>query len=132
MQAVADFIDYLRNNDYLKDTVVEVMGDHLKATSEGGFYKTEPDSQADRTIIFRVWSPTPVTFNRDHADQLSVLPTTLGLLGLAPPNGRAGLGVSLIGHPDLGDTALAMPADEYTSLMEAPSSDIYRQFWQRP
>ena len=116
MQAVADFIDYLRNNDYLKDTVVEVMGDHLKATSEGGFYKTEPDSQADRTIIFRVWSPTPVTFNRDHADQLSVLPTTLGLLGLAHRTDGPGSASPSSAQSHLGDTALAMPADEYTSL----------------
>ena len=117
MQAVADFIDYLRSNDYLKDTVVVVMGDHLKATSEAGFYKTELDSQADRTIIFRVWSPTPVTFNREHADQLSVLPTTLDLLGMDPPDGRAGLGVSLIGHHELTDTACALPSDEYATLM---------------
>ncbi len=132
MRAVADFIDYLRRKDYLDDTVVMIMGDHLKATSEGGYYEAELDSHTDRTIILRVWSPESISFTREHADQLSILPTTLDLLGMAPPDGRAGLGVSLLESHDLTDTALALPAEEYADLIDAPSSDLYRQFWQKP
>ena len=82
MRAVAGFIDHLESRGILDDTVVTVMGDHLKATSEGGFFKDELERTPNRTIIYRVWSPDGVRFTRDRADQLSVLPTTLELLGL--------------------------------------------------
>jgi phosphoglycerol transferase len=133
MQAVAGFLDDLRVHHYLDDTVVMIVGDHLKATSEGGFYKAELESRPDRTVIFRVWSPDgPQAINRDRADQLSVLPTTLQLLGLGSPDGRAGVGVSLVGSHDLTNTALALPADQYRTLLAAPSADLYRLFWQKP
>lgn len=130
MRAVAGFIDHLEDEGYLKDTVVMVMGDHLKVTSDGGDFKAELEGAPDRTIIFRVWSPEPVRFNRDLADQFSVFPTTLDLLGFGPPNGQAGLGVSLVGEPDLTDTALELPDSEYRAIVESPSTDLYREFWR--
>ena len=129
MRAVAGFVDHLGDEGYLEDTVVVVMGDHLKVTSDGGDFKSELDRTADRTIIFRVWSPEPVVFNRDRADQFSVLPTTLELLGFDIGDGRAGLGVSLIGDHDPTDTALELAADEYRAIVEAPSTALYREFW---
>ncbi len=133
MQAVGGFLEHLRTNGYLEDTVVVVMGDHLKATAEGGFYKAELDAQADRTIVLRVWSPDgTVRFARERADQFSMLPTTLDLLGLGSRDGRAGLGLSLIGERDPAGTALTLPPSDYAALMGSPSSDLYRLFWQKP
>ena len=129
MRAVAGFIDHLTSRGILDDTVVTVMGDHLKATSEGGFFKDELERTPDRTIIYRVWSPDSVRFTRDRADQLSVLPTTLELLGLAPPDGRAGLGVSFVGQHDLGGTALELDEAEYRTVVTSPSSGLYRELW---
>jgi Phosphoglycerol transferase and related proteins, alkaline phosphatase superfamily len=132
MRAVGQVISYLRNNDFLDDTVVVVMGDHLKATAEGGFFKAELDAQLDRTIILRVWSPDgPVGFNRAQADQLSLLPTTLDLLGLGAPDGKAGLGVSLLGEPNLDGTMLALSANDYAGLLGSPSKELYRTFWKK-
>lgn len=132
MRAVSRVIDYLRDNHFLDDTVVVVTGDHLKATAEGGFFKAELDAQKDRTVIFRVWSPDGIaSFNRQHADQLSVLPTTLDLLGLGSPDGRAGLGVSLIGERSLDDTMLSMSASDYANLLNAPSKDLYQKLWKK-
>jgi phosphoglycerol transferase len=130
MRSVGRVIDYLRDNHFLDDTVVVVMGDHLKATAEGGFFKAELDAQEDRTIIMRVWDPDgPVAFNRERADQLSLLPTTLDLIGLAAPDGRAGLGVSLTGALRTEQTMLSLSKAQYASLLSSPSKELYRTFW---
>lgn len=129
MRAVAGFLDHLRTSGVLDDTVVVVLGDHLKATSEGGYFKDELDRTPDRTIIFRVWSPDPVSFSRERADQLSVLPTTLELLGFDLAAGRAGLGVSFVEPHPIDDTALELADDEYRAVVTSPSSELYRELW---
>ncbi|MGC4152611.1 MAG: LTA synthase family protein [Propionicimonas sp.] len=129
-RALAGFLNHLEQVGALQDTVVVVMGDHLKSTAEGGFYKAELDGTADRTIVLRVWSPDPVEFTRERADQFSVLPTILELLGFEPPRGRAGLGVSFVGSRSLTGTALELDPEEYASVVTSPSSDLYRTFWE--
>jgi len=132
MKAVSHVLQYLRDNHFLDDTVVVVTGDHLKATAEGGFYKAELDAQKDRTIILRVWSPDgPVAFNRERSDQLSMLPTTLDLIGLGAPDGRAGLGVSLLGDRSLDGSLLTLSKTDYAALLGSPSKDLYRQLWKK-
>jgi phosphoglycerol transferase len=130
MKAVADFIGFLETEGFLDDTVVMLMGDHLKATSDGGFFKQELEAVKDRSIVFRVHSPEPVTFDRQEADQFSILPTTLELLGFSLVDGRAGLGVSLVGGHDLAGTVLELDAPSYYSTVTAPSSDFYMTLWQ--
>lgn len=128
-RAVASFIDYLRQHHVLDDTVVMVMGDHLKMLAPRGAYAAELGSVADRRVFMKVWSPDPVVFNRAGADQLSVLPTTLELLGFSVPQGRAGLGVSVVGKHDAAGTMLTLPTAEYESLLDGPSTDLYRRLW---
>ncbi|MDR3070545.1 MAG: sulfatase-like hydrolase/transferase [Propionibacteriaceae bacterium] len=130
MRAVSGFLEYLRGQGFYEDTVIVVMGDHLKATSEGGDFKNELDSIPDRAIVYRVWSPDPVAFSRSNADQLSVFPTTLDLLGFGLEDGRAGLGISFVGDYDLANTALRLPEQEYRELLDSPSSELYREFWK--
>lgn len=129
-RALAGFLAHLEEVGALEDTVVVVMGDHLKSTADGGFYKTELDGAADRTIVLRIWSPDPVAFTRERADQFSVLPTILELMGFEPPQGRAGLGVSFVGEHGLTGTALELEPEEYDSVVTSPSSDLYRTFWE--
>jgi phosphoglycerol transferase len=129
-RAVAGFLEHLKDAGYLDDTVVVLMGDHLKNTADGGDFGPVLADLTGRTIFFRAWSPDGVRFGRDGADQLSVLPTILDLLGFTLPDGRAGLGVSFASAHDLAGTALALPSGEYQTLMEAPSSAIYQEFWQ--
>ncbi len=129
MRAVAGFLDHLKSNGYLDDTVVVVLGDHLKVTSDGGYFKDELERTPDRSIIYRVWSPDPVTFTRDGADQLSVLPTTLDLLGFELPAGRAGLGVSFVEQHPIDGTALELSDAEYTSVVTSPSTELYQELW---
>lgn len=131
-RALAGFLDHLEEIGALADTVVVVMGDHLKSTAEGGYYKTELDGTAERTIVLRIWSPDPVEFTRENADQFSVLPTILELLGFDPPDGRAGLGVSFVGSHSLTGTALGLDSEEYVSVVTSPSSELYQTFWEVP
>lgn len=131
-QALAGFLAHAESIGALEDTVIVVMGDHLKATAEGGYYKAELDGTADRSIVLRIWSPDGVAFTRENADQFSVLATTLDLLGLEPPDGRAGLGVSFVGDYPVAGTALELSPDEYEAVMTSPSSGLYRTFWEAP
>lgn len=131
-QALAGFLAHAESIGALEDTVIVVMGDHLKATAEGGYYKAELDGTADRSIVLRVWSPDGVAFTRQNADQFSMLATTLDLLGLEPPDGRAGLGVSFVGDHPVTGTALELAPGEYETVMTSPSSGLYRTFWEAP
>ncbi len=131
-QALAGFLAHAESIGALEDTVIVVMGDHLKATAEGGYYKAELDGTADRSIVLRVWSPDGVAFTRQNADQFSMLATTLDLLGLEPPDGRAGLGVSFVGDHPVTGTALELEPGEYETVMTSPSSGLYRTFWEAP
>lgn len=105
-------------------------GLRLRPGRLGCSFKTELESTSGRTTVFRVWSPDPVAFNRARADQFSVLPTTLDLLGFGLENGRAGLGVSFAAGYDVEGTALKLPADDYESIVSSPSSALYSEFWQ--
>ena len=127
--ALATFLDHLERDGYLEDTVVVVMGDHLKNLADSDQMRAQLSSTEERTLFFRVHSPDPVRFSRPDADQLSVLPTILELLGFGLPDGRAGLGVSFAGQHPVQDTMVAMPEQEYASLLQAPSRDLYETFW---
>lgn len=130
MRWVADFLTYLSDSGVLDDTVVVVMGDHLKPTGDGNQYSTELSRVADRTIVFRVWDPDgQVAFTRASADQLSVMPTVLSILGLPLVNGQGGVGVSFVGESSLSGTALALDQSDYESLLLAPSNDLYSRLW---
>lgn len=129
MRAVAGFLDHLRQSGILKNSVVVITGDHLKMTGLGTSFGPELAAITDRTIVCRIWSPDPITVGRATADQLSLLPSTLDLLGVGPGDGRAGLGVSFVGHHPVAGTALELPAAEYSSTVTSPTTDLYHTFW---
>ncbi len=129
MQQVGQFLDDIVA-EYGDDTVIVVMGDHLKGTAGASDYKEEMASFDERTIALRIWSPDEVVFNRETADQFSMAGTFLELLDFQLEGGRAGLGVSLIGDHSLAGTAPGLPPDEYEAAVTARSADLYRQLWQ--
>ncbi|WP_169923734.1 LTA synthase family protein [Propionicimonas paludicola] len=131
MRAVAGFLKHLRAAGYLKDTVVVVTGDHLKAVGDGTAFHQELSHAGQRSIFFRLWSPRPVHLGVDRGDQFSVLPTTLEALGFSIPDGRAGLGLSLLGTRAVRGVALSLPSDTYRALLAAPSRDFYARIWAR-
>lgn len=129
MKAVGTFLRHAERAGYLDDTAVVVMGDHVKGTGDQDAFRDVLRAQEHRTIIFRLWSPDGLSITRESVDQLSVLPTTLELLGFGLDGGRAGVGVSFVGDHDLTGTALALSDQEYRTLLKAPSTEIYQQFW---
>ncbi|MCA0251036.1 MAG: LTA synthase family protein [Actinobacteria bacterium] len=129
-RALAGFLNHLAETGALEDTVVVVMGDHLKSKAEGGDFNSELEAAQNRTIVLRILSPDPVEFTRPTADQFSMLPTILELLDLDPPDGRAGLGVSFVGDHPLAGTAPELDPSEYVAVVTSPSSELYQGFWQ--
>ena len=109
-----------------------VMGDHLKMLAPRGAFATQLGSVPQRQVVMKVWSPDPVRFTRQGADQLSVFPTTVELLGLALPQGRAGVGVSFVGGHGTAGTMLDLPQSEYEALLDGPSTGLYRALWKSP
>lgn len=129
-RAVERFLRAARAAGYLDDTVVMVMGDHLKGTGDHDSFRAALLAAEHRTIVFRVWSPDGVQYARESADQLSVLPSTLELLGFGVDQGRAGVGVSFVQPHEVARTALGLPSQEYRTLLLAPSTELYRGLWE--
>jgi len=136
-QQVAGFIDYMRKKDYLKDTAVIVMGDHLKHMGGGDEYHEQLDGRTDRTIFNRIWIPgtadgvTPLGKPRD-IDQLGMYATILDAVGLSPKDHWAGAGISAFAPSIPADAAQSLPADQYKELLDARSGNFYRQVWTDP
>lgn len=126
---VAEFVDYLREMGYLDDTVVIIVADHPKMLGEGAAFHAELSELSERPLFNRIWSPEGVRLGRMHADQLSLYATTLDLLGLGRPDGRAGVGVSALAGRGVEGTALDLTDAQYETLITSRSTDLYRQLW---
>lgn len=131
MEQVAEFIDHMRDEGMLDDTVVVVMGDHLKQVAGWASFTEELDTAEDRSIFGRVWSPAGVEFARGDFDQFSMYPTLLELVGVAPPDRRAGVGVSALAPAaDPGaESMLALSAQEYDAVVRSRSDELFTHLW---
>lgn len=133
MGQVAGFIDAMRDEGILDDTVVVVMGDHLKQVASWASFHDELGSvPADQRSIFgRVWSPAGVTFARSDFDQFSMYPTLLELLGLPPAGHRAGVGASaLVPASEVAPgSMLDLDAREYDAVVRSRSTSLFAELW---
>lgn len=133
MREVAGFIDHLEGEGILDDTVVVVMGDHLKMRAEWASFWEELRDDDDRTIFNRVWSPDGFAPLRGDIDQLSVYPTLLELTGVRLPDRRAGIGVSAFAEePPPGgssDSPLELSDVDYRDLVNSRSAEFYARLW---
>lgn len=131
MREVASFVDDLGEMGVLEDTVVMLMGDHLRILAPSNSYWDELGDYADRTIFNRVWVPGGVEFARDEIDQLSMFATLLELVGIEPVGHRAGIGVSALAGPGqvpLG-SILDLSEAEYLDLVSSRSTSFFEQMW---
>ncbi|MBO1805564.1 sulfatase-like hydrolase/transferase [Leucobacter ruminantium] len=128
MDYVGGFIRHMEEQGYLDDTVVVVTGDHQKLLSEGFISLQALRDVEDRPVFNRIWSPDGQRIERSGADQLSMYPTILDLVGLGRPDHRAGIGVSALVDSQPGSILDLDPA-EYTELVESRSPDLYRRLW---
>lgn len=120
---VADFVHFMRNNDYLKDTNVVIIGDHLAMYNPE--YKAL-DRTKQRYIYNQFISTEKITKNRENILHFDLFPTILEFLGFEVEGGRLGLGFSAISP-----NAPLPPATRYEDMEEdlLNKSEKYLQLW---
>lgn len=129
MERVAAFVDYMDGQGYLDDTVVVVMGDHLRITGTSDTFREQLDEIPERTIFNRIWSPDRIDWKTDEIDQLSMYPTLLELLGYEILDGRAGIGVSALEADPGHGTTRSLSDREMASLVRSHSQEFYDEMW---
>ena len=91
---VKDFIDYIKNKGYLKNTTVIILGDHLGMKNP--VYKKLESSQKRR--IFNLFiTDDKLVSNREDMTEFDMYPTILASLNFKIDEGRLGLGYSGFG-----------------------------------
>lgn len=129
MEQVADFVGFLEAQGYLEDTVVVVMGDHLRMAGEGDTYREPLINLSGRTIFNRIWSPDGIEIVDREIDQFDMYPTILEALGFTLVDGRAGIGVSALSEdPDV-LTTRSLSQQEKDDLVQSRSQDFYDAMW---
>lgn len=129
MEQVAGFIQFMDELGYLDDTVVVLSGDHPKMVGEAFVSLGALSTVEDRSIFNRIWSPDGVPETRAGADQLSMLATTLDVLGVGRKDHRAGVGVSALVTSAPG-SVLDLDGPRYDELIQSASRDLYRDLWK--
>ncbi len=129
MEQVAGFIQFMDEMGYLDDTVVVLSGDHPKMVGEAFVSLGALSAVEDRSIFNRIWSPDGVPTTRTGADQLSMLGTTLDVLGLGREDHRAGVGVSALVTSAPG-SVLDLDESQYDEVIQSASRDLYQELWK--
>lgn len=129
MQYVAAFVSHLEEVGALEDTVVVLMGDHKYMAPDEVLFAGKSAAGVTRTVFNRFWSPDGKTVRTPATDQYSILPTILELLDFELPEGRAGIGLSVLGGYPVAGTMYDLDPAARAQLILAPSTDLYSRFW---
>ncbi|MHA7140808.1 LTA synthase family protein [Arthrobacter sp. Sr33] len=131
MTQVAGFVDHMRQQGYLEDTAVVIMGDHLKQIGGGHAFQAELTDHNNRTIFNRIWVPGEDGNSdlRPRVDQLSMYPTILEAAGLTLAGQEAGLGVSAFASRVPAGSAQALQPSYYADLVSSLSPQFYAKAW---
>lgn len=121
---VANFVNHMQKEGYLKDTNVVILGDHLAMYNP--LHKAL-DRTKTRHIYNRFISSTPITKNRENILHFDLYPTLLEFIGLSVEGGKLGLGYSAISS-----TVEQPPATIYEDMSKdlLNPSDRYLELWQ--
>ena len=90
---VSSFVKDLRQDGLLENTVVVVVSDHLMMKND---YEEQLNRKERLNYFVVLGENIPPRLVERKAAMFDVFPTLLDLLGFSLPNGRAGLGVSLL------------------------------------
>jgi phosphoglycerol transferase len=120
---VAAFISQARARGLLANTVVAVLGDHL-AVPNPVYDKLQ--AAHERTIFNLFLSDEVVALNRSSIRPFDLYPTLLELMGFEVENGRLGLGLAGVHHPQL-----ASPPLDDIPLAALAGSAAYSALWRR-
>ena len=129
MQVVADFVNYMESKGLLENTVVVLIGDHLKFGSTRHSYGAELTDYPDRTIFNRFWVPDGREVRVDKIDQLDLYPTILEAMGFELEDGRAGLGVSAFNPNYIFGSLRQLSIEDREAMVRSRSTSFYERMW---
>jgi phosphoglycerol transferase len=122
----AEFVRFIEQSGYLKDTNVVVVGDHL-AVSNTVYDRLR--KTGERRIFNRFFSEQPPSKNTEEILPFDLFPSMVEFVGIEVPGGRLGLGYS-------GFTAagLAKPSAwlDNNTLPALSGSSSYGRLWAAP
>lgn len=122
---IREFIGYIESKGYLKNTVVVIMGDHLKM---GGALVENLNKKYERTIFNKFISADELTKNRESITHFSIFPSILYALGFRFQSNRLGLGTSGFGELEQGANLDLMNLSQLNEELSY-RSDKYMSFW---
>lgn len=90
-----DFIEWLKRQDFYKDTVIVIQGDHISMAAK--YINKVYDKKYDRRVwnVFINSQAKPVTTKNREFTSMDMFPTILSALGYKLNNSKLGLGTDL-------------------------------------
>lgn len=123
-EQVSEFVGFMRKNDFLKNTNVVILGDHL-AMENPVFAKLHQVKQ--RLIFNKFISDHPASGNREEVLPFDMLATILDFIGFKVEGGKLGLGVTGFSEENL-STKILNYQDMNSNLLN--KSDKYLELWK--
>lgn len=93
---IYDFISFLHQHNYLHNTEVVIIGDHL--AFDNHTMDRTLTAQSKRTIYNKFILTTPQPKNREQIVHFDILPSVLNVLGFEFADNKLGLGISGFGN----------------------------------
>ncbi len=120
---IADFIDYMRRQGYLKDTNVFIMGDHLSMKTP----LSDQLPKEERFIYNKMISNEKFVLNRGEICHFDIFPTLLEFAGFEIEGDRLGFGYSAINN-----SSVVIPSGLVEEFKQnvLNHSDTYLKFWR--
>ena len=118
---IEEFISWMRKQDFYKDTVIVIVGDHL--TMQEGFY---PTTGEEGRYLYNVFIHSSVSGNNKNRlfTHFDLYPTTLAAMGATIEGNKLGLGVNLFSGEE---TILEKLGEEDLNVELVRKSDYYNK-----
>lgn len=122
---VAEFLDWLSEQDFYKDTTVVISGDHL--TMDSGYISRQGADSFDRRTYVAIVNGNAVNTQSNIQRKyttVDLFPTTLAAMGVKIEGNRLGLGVNLYSGEK---TLYERYGKDYLEVELLKDSKLYRQ-----
>jgi phosphoglycerol transferase len=123
-EQVSAFVKFMKKNNFLKDTNVVIIGDHLAMENPvyGKLHQVK-----ERLIFNKFISAKTASRNRDVILPFDMLPSILDFIGFKVEGGKLGLGITAFSNEDL-SAKLLNYEDMNNNLLN--KSDKYLELWR--
>lgn len=123
---IADFIGYMQQKGYLKNTVVVILGDHLSVKAP---LDAELNAMPQRSIFNAFMLPSALNKNRETVYHFDMFPSTLYAMGFRFDHNRLGLGSSGFGPQYTEESLSEFDAEALNEQLEK-NSNRYLELWK--